>query len=57
MSLLDKFDAFIDKDTDTQLSQYSASRQKEIAGLLKKDVFNVITHKKIVTHRKIVISK
>ena len=31
------------KTTDTLSAQYSIFRQKEIAGLLKKSVFNVVT--------------
>lgn len=48
--VLDKLDIFINKDENAQLSQYSISRQKEIAGLFKKSVFKVVISKKILSN-------
>lgn len=39
--LIDKVDVFINKNTDVQLAQYTASRQKEIIGLYEKSDFKV----------------
>lgn len=39
MFLLDKFDVFIDKNIDAQLSQYLIFKQKKMARLSKKKFF------------------
>lgn len=43
---MEEFDIFINKDADVQ---YTISRQKEIAGLLEKGVFKIITSKNILS--------
>ena len=45
----DKLETFTKKDADAQISQYTASGQKEITGLLEKDVFKVVTPEEFVT--------
>ena len=47
---IDKFDVFINKNFDIYLAQYTASRQKKITGLLKKDVFKVIIFKNVLSN-------
>ncbi len=40
---MDEFDVFTNKDANAQPPQYTTYRQKEIAGLLEKGVFKVVT--------------
>ncbi len=42
--VLDKLDTFINKHADARLS---TSGQKEIQGLLKKDIFKIVTHEEV----------
>lgn len=48
--LMDKFDVFINKNANAQLAEYTLFGQNEIAGLLEKDVFKVITIEDIPSH-------
>lgn len=41
--MIDKFDVFINKNTDVYPTQYIASKQKTIAKLFEKNVFKVVT--------------
>lgn len=41
---------FINKDANRKLAQYITSRQKEIAELLAKNVFKVVTIANILTN-------
>lgn len=50
-------DAFTDADINDQLSQYSASSQKEITGLLEKNIFNIVTPKEFVTSKEVITSE
>ena len=51
--LIDKFDVFINKNSDAHLAQYTASRQKEITGLLEKGVFKIVTSKDVLSNTRI----
>ena len=51
--LIYEFDVFINKNTDVGSAQYIASRKNEIAGLLKKSVFKVVTTVDILTNARI----
>lgn len=44
---MDKLNVYINKDVDTQPSQYIAFRQKEIAGLFEKSVFKAVNSDKV----------
>ena len=46
-------DKYIDNDAVSELSQYSASRQNQIAGLLQKDVFRIVSPKKIPSNTQV----
>ena len=50
---MDKFDVFINKNSDAHPAQYIVSRQKEITGLLEKGVFKVITSKDVPSNTQI----
>ena len=54
--LIDEPDVFI-KNTDATPAQYTASRQKEIAGLLEKDIFKVVTSADISSNTRIFNSR
>lgn len=51
--MIDKFDVFINKNADPQQIQYTEFRQKEIAGLLEKRVFKVVTTANIFNNAQI----
>lgn len=51
--LIDKFNAFINKNPSEKLVQYIASRQKEVAGLLEKRVFKFVTSDSISSNARI----
>ena len=53
---MDKFDVFID-NADAPPAQYTASRQKEINGLLEKSVFKVVTGGDIPSNARIFNSR
>ena len=54
---MDEFDIFTNKDANAQPSQYTTSRQKEIAGLLEKGVFKVVTTEDIPSNTRIFNSR
>lgn len=53
---MDKFDVFI-KNINISSAQYTASRQKEITGLLEKSVFKVIISVDILNNTQIFNSR
>lgn len=53
---MNKFDAFI-KNADMELTQYTAFRQKKIAGLPEKGVFKVVITKDIPSNASIFNSR
>ena len=53
---MNEFDVFINKNSDRHLTQYIASRQKEITGLLEKSVFKVVTSKDVPSNVRILNS-
>ena len=55
--LMDEFDVFINKNADDKLAQYTVSRQKEVAGLLEKGVFKIITTNDIPSNAQIFNSR
>ena len=55
--LMDEFDVFINKNSDAHPAQYTASRQKEITGLLEKGVFKVVTSKDVPSNARIFNSR
>lgn len=50
---MDKFDIFINKNANILSTQYTASRQKEITGLLEKGVLKVVTTEDIPSNTQI----
>lgn len=40
--LIDNFDIFIHTNTNEKSAQYTTSKQKKVAGLLKKNVFEIV---------------
>ena len=54
--LIDELNVFI-KNTDMPPAQYTASRQKKIAGLLEKDIFKVVTSADILSNTQIFNSR
>ena len=46
-------DKYTDNDVDSWLCQYPASRQKQIAKLLKKEVFRIVTPEKIPSNAQV----
>ena len=55
--VMDEFNVFTNKDANAQPPQYTASRQKEIAGLLEKGVFKVVTTEDIPSNSRIFNSR
>ncbi len=55
--VIDEFDVFTNKDANAQPPQYTASKQTEIAGLLEKEVFKVVTTEDIPSHARIFNSR
>ena len=54
---MDEFDIFINKNSDMHPTQYIASRQKKITGLLEKCVLKVVTSKDFPSNARIFNSR
>lgn len=48
--LINKFDVFINKNSNAHLAQYIASRQKKITRLLEKGVFKIVIFKDVLNN-------